>query len=124
MHSPASVLNSTATHLDHLCDELNDTTSLLNLLLGVFGNVAGADDDGNLGQTALAKDLGVAEGKEVKNGGFVGLLGKVLLALLSGDEGPELVQVDDGLPELLLGLVAKVVSGDAIARAVDGETYK
>lgn len=91
----------------HLCDELDNTTSLLDLLLGVLGNVTGANDDGDLGKTTLAEDLGVAEGEKVENGSLVGLLGEVLLALLSGDEGPELVQVDDGLPELLLGLVAE-----------------
>lgn len=93
----------------HLCDELDDTTSLLDLLLGVLRNVTGANDDGDLGKTTLAEDLGVAEGEKVENGSLVGLLGEVLLALLSGDERPELVQVDDGLPELLLGLVAGVL---------------
>lgn len=74
-----------------LCDELNDTTGGLNLLLGVTADVAGTDDDGDLGETALAEDLGVAEGKEVDDGGDVGLLAaQVGITLLGGDEGPEL----------------------------------
>jgi hypothetical protein len=88
-----------------LCDELDDTTGLLDLLLGLGAEVAGADDNGDSGETALSENLGVAEGQEVEDGSLVGLLGEVLLALLSGDERPELVEVDDGLPELVLELV-------------------
>lgn len=88
-----------------LCDELDDTAGLLDLLLGLSGEVTGADDDGDLGEAALAEDLGVAQGEQVEDGSLVGLLGEVLLALLSGDEGPELVEVDDGLPEVVLLLV-------------------
>jgi hypothetical protein len=74
-----------------LCDELNNTTGGLNLLLGVTADIAGTDDDGDLGETALAEDLGVAEGKEVDDGGDVGLLAaQVGITLLGGDEGPEL----------------------------------
>jgi hypothetical protein len=75
-----------------LCDELDNTTSLLDLALGILGEVTGADDEGNLRETTLSEDLGVAEGKEVEDGGSVrgALAGKVLLALLSGDQRPEL----------------------------------
>lgn len=74
-----------------LCDELDDTTGLLDLALGVLGEVAGTDDEGDLGDATLAEDLGVAEGEEVEDGGGLGgLVGQVLLALLGGDEGPEL----------------------------------
>ena len=90
-----------------LCDELDNTTGLLDLALSLGRDVAGADDDGDLGETALAEDLGVAEGQEVEDGGGVGvtLAGEVLLALLGRDEGPELLEVDDGSPELVLQLV-------------------
>jgi hypothetical protein len=75
-----------------LCDELDDTTGLLDLALGVLGEVAGADDEGNLRDATLAEDLAVAEGEEVEDGGGLGgLVGQVLLALLGGDEGPELL---------------------------------
>ena len=73
-----------------LCHELNDTTSLLDLLLCFFGYVSGADDDGYFGETALSEDLGVAEREEVKHRCLVGLLGEVCVALLSGDKRPEL----------------------------------
>jgi len=90
-----------------LCDELDNTTGLLDLALSLSRDVTGADDDGDLGETTLAEDLGVTEGKEVEDGGGVGvtLAGKVLLALLGGNEGPELLEVDDGSPELVLELV-------------------
>jgi hypothetical protein len=102
-----------------LCDELDDTTGLLDLLLGLGAEVAGADDNGDSGETALSENLGVAEGQEVEDGSLVGLLGEVLLALLSGDERPELVEVDDGLPELVLELVdcGRVRSGQTARRS-------
>ncbi len=88
-----------------LCDELDNTASLLDLLLGLSGEVAGADNDGDLREAALTEDLGVTEVEQVEDGGLVALLGEVLVALLSGDKGPELVEVDDGLPEVVLLLV-------------------
>ena len=100
-----SIRRQSSRQTRRLCDELDNTAGLLDLLLGLSGEVAGTDDDGDLGEAALAEDLGVAEVEEVEDGGLVALLGKVLLALLSGDEGPELVEVDDGLPEVVLLLV-------------------
>lgn len=74
-----------------LCDELNNTTDGLDLLLGVTADVAGTDDDGDLRKAALSEDLGVAEGQEVDDGGDIGLLAaQVGVTLLSGDERPEL----------------------------------
>lgn len=74
-----------------LCDELDNTARLLDLALGVLGEVAGADDERNLRDATLAEDLAVAEGEKVEDGGGLGgLVGQVLLALLGGDEGPEL----------------------------------
>ena len=87
---PKSILSCVVVTC-RLCDELDDTTGLLDLALGVLGEVAGTDDDGDLRDATLAEDLGVAEGEEVEDGGGLGgLVGQVLLALLSGDEGPEL----------------------------------
>ena len=100
-----SIRRQSSRQTRRLCDELDNTAGLLDLLLGLSGEVAGTDDDGDLREAALAEDLGVAEVEEVEDGGLVALLGKVLLALLSGDEGPELVEVDDGLPEVVLLLV-------------------
>lgn len=79
------------TNIQRLCDQLNDTTGLLDLLLGITAEVAGTDDEGDLGETALAEDLGVAKGQEVDDGGGVGLLAaQVGITLLGGDESPQL----------------------------------
>lgn len=76
-----------------LCDQLNNTTGLLDLLLGITAEVTGADNDGDLGETALSENLGVAEGQEVDDGGGVGLgAAQVGVTLLGGNKGPELYQ--------------------------------
>ena len=54
-----------------LCDELDDTTSLLDLPLGVLGEVSGADDQWDLRDATLSEDLGVTEGQEVEHRGGV-----------------------------------------------------
>jgi hypothetical protein len=75
----------------HLSNQLNNTTGLLDLLLSVPADVSGADNDGDLGDTALAQNLGVAQGEEVDDGGGVGLLAaQVGIASLGRDEGPQL----------------------------------
>lgn len=80
----------------HLSNELNNTTGSLDLLLSIPAEVASADDDGDLGETALAENLGVAEGKEVDDGGGVGLLAaQVGITLLGGDERPQLYWEDN-----------------------------
>jgi hypothetical protein len=89
-----------------LCHQLNDTTGLLDLLLRQLAHPPRAHDERDLGKAALAEDLGVAEGEEVEDGDGVLLgAGNVGLAGLGGDESPELVEVDDGLPEVVLLLV-------------------
>lgn len=72
-----------------LCHKLNDTTGLGDLLLGQLADVSCADNNGSLRQTALAEQLGVAEGSEVDDGGGFGL-GQVLLARLGGNQRPQL----------------------------------
>ena len=75
----------------NLRHQLDNTTGLGDLLLSQLADVPGADDDRDLGDAALAEDLGVAQGEEVEDGGGVLLLaGEVGLAGLGGDEGPEL----------------------------------
>jgi len=89
-----------------LCDQLNNATGSDNLLLSELADPAGADDEGNVGKATLSEDLGVAEGEEVEDGDGVGLLaGDVGLTLLKGDEGPQLLDVDGRLPEVVLLLV-------------------
>lgn len=77
--------------LPFLRDELDDATSLLQLGLGQAGHEAGADDNRDGRDAALAQKLGVAQGQQVDNGQDVGVgVGQVLLALLLRDERPEL----------------------------------
>ena len=74
-----------------LCDQLNDTTSLGDLSLRLLGEPPSANDERNLGESALAENLAVAEGEEVEDGDGIALLGdEVLVALLGGDQRPEL----------------------------------
>lgn len=90
----------------NLTNQLDDTSNGFYLLLSELGNVAGLDDDWDIRKPSLSKDLGVAEGQKVDDwGNITGLLGEVLLAGLGRDEGPELVEVDDGIPEVVLLLV-------------------
>ena len=89
-----------------LSDELNDTTGLLDLLLSKAADPAGADDQRDLRETALSEDLGVTEREEVEDGDGVLLgTGDVGLTGLERDERPELVEVHNGLPEVVLLLV-------------------
>jgi len=84
--SKKRIFQDATLSIRHLCDELASTTSLGDLLLGVLGEVTGADDDWDLWETALAEDLAVAVGEEVDDwGGVGGLVGEELLALLSWD---------------------------------------
>ena len=74
-----------------LCHQLNDAAGLGDLLLRQLAHPPRADDERDLGDAALAEDLGVAEGEEVEDGDGVLLgAGDVGVAGLGGDEGPEL----------------------------------
>jgi hypothetical protein len=75
----------------YLTDQLNDTTSFLDFALSLGGEVSCTNDERDFWNATLAENLGVAEGEEVKDWSGVGfLVGKVLLALLDWDKGPEL----------------------------------
>lgn len=76
----------------HLCNELNNTAGLLDLALSFLANIASLDDDGNLRETALSEDLGVAQREKVEDNSLVGRSAavNVLLAGFFGDERPEL----------------------------------
>ena len=77
-----------------LCDELNNTTGLGDLLLSQAADPAGADDEGDSGEAALAENLGVTEGEEVDDGDGVLLLAlEVGLTGLLGNQAPELVEL-------------------------------
>lgn len=59
-----------------LCDQLNHTTSLLDLSLGLLAEPSCSYDDWNLWNSALAEDFGVSEWEEIEDGGGVGLLAR------------------------------------------------
>ena len=105
-----------------LCDELNDTTSLLDLLLSLSGDVAGADDDGDSGETTLSEDLGVTVVEEVEDGGVAGLVGEVLGALLGGAVVTETVFTIPGMGRLVVQSIARrdypVIQGAVMAIAM------
>lgn len=91
-------------HDSRLRHQLNDTTSLLDLPLGVAAEVSRAHNDGDVREAALAQDLGVSEREQVDDGRSVGLLSaQVGLARLGGDERPELhrrVQISPNCPPI------------------------
>jgi len=90
----------------YLTDQLDDTTCFLDFALSLCGEVSGTDDEWDFWDATLSKNLGVTEREEVEYWSGVRLLvGQVLLALLDWNEGPELVQVDDWLPEVVALLV-------------------
>lgn len=74
-----------------LGNELNDATSIRDLLLRLGADVSGANNDGGLRQAALSEELGVSESVEVDERSGVG--GRVLQGLLAdigGDQRPQL----------------------------------
>ena len=86
--------------------KLNNAAGLLDLLLSQPADPSCAHDQRDLGDAALAEDLGVAEREEVEDGDGVLLgTGDVGLTGLERDERPELVEVHNGLPEVVLLLV-------------------
>lgn len=104
----------------HLSNQLGNTARLLDLLLSVPAEVAGTDDNRDLGDTALAQDLGVAEGEEVDDRGGVGLLAAhVGFALLGRDEGPQLFKTIQSAthPPQILFRISSALRGP-IVRAV------
>lgn len=76
----------------HLSNELDNTTGLLDLALSLLADVAGLDDDRNVGKTTLSENLGVTEREEVEDNGLVGrgVGAQVLLASLLRNKSPEL----------------------------------
>lgn len=80
--------------LSSLSSQKAGTTGSLDLLLGLLAEELGLDDHGDVGQTALAKNLEVAGLGGVNDGGLaiLGLLG-LFLGLLR-HEGPQALDVD------------------------------
>jgi hypothetical protein len=76
----------------HLSNELNNTTGLVDLALSLLADVAGLDDERNVGETALSENLGVTEREKVEDNSLVGrgVGAQVLLASLLRNKSPEL----------------------------------
>lgn len=87
----------------HLSNELDNTTGLLDLALSLLADVAGLDDERNVGETTLSENLGVAEREEVEDNGLVGrgVLAQVLVTSLLGNKSPELsIEISTHCPPL------------------------
>ena len=95
-----------------LGNELNDTTGGLDLLLGDLGDESSLDDDRDVGELTLTEDLAVTVSESVDDGGSGLRSGReVLVSVLSGNKGPQVLDVDDGLPEVV-GLLVEVSHTD------------
>lgn len=70
-----------------LCNQLNNTTSFLDLSLGLLADPSCSYNQRNLWDATLAEDFRVAEGEKVKDGSGIGFLaGDVLVAGLFRDQ--------------------------------------
>jgi len=103
-----------------LCYQLDLAAGFRDLAFGFFADITSLDDNWDFWYPASAEELGVAELEEVDDGSLAfGLLSEVFLAHLFGHKSPQLlhsqlrtreqfesatdlVEVDDGLPEVVL----------------------
>lgn len=85
--------------------EDTNTTSSLDLLLGLLTEELGLDDNGNLGEGTLAENLEVTSTCNIDNRGLTVLAVGVSLAGLLRNKRPELVDVHDGNVVLVLLVV-------------------
>lgn len=92
--------------LFRLGNQLNDTTSSLDLLLSQLRNQSSLNDDWDVRNSTLTQDLTVtgSQGVDNRSSSRVRRL-QVLVSLLLWDQSPELVKVEDRSPELVLLLV-------------------
>lgn len=92
--------------LSRLSNQLNDTTSSLDLLLSQLRNQSSLNDDWDVRNSTLTQDLTVtgSQGVDNRSSSRVRRL-QVLVSLLLWDQSPELVEVEDRSPELVLLLV-------------------
>jgi hypothetical protein len=77
--------------LGNLSHQLYDTTRLFDFALSILAEITCSDDEWDLWDAALAKNLAVAEWEKIEDRSGVGLAaGEVLVALFLWDESPEL----------------------------------
>lgn len=75
----------------HLCNQLDNTTGLLDLSLGLLAEPSRSHNDRDLWDSALSENFGVSEREEVENWCGIGLLaGDVGIAGFLRDKRPEL----------------------------------
>lgn len=77
---------------DSLRDKLDSTTNFGDLALRLFADVSRLDHHGHVGQTTLAKQLGVAQREQIDDGSSIrgGVLGQIFVSRLLRHEGPQL----------------------------------
>merc|ERR1719333_1629098 len=85
--------------------KLAGATHGLDLLLGLLGEELGAHHHRHLRDPAGAQHLRVASADDINDGHLAVAAVLVVPEGLLADEGPQALQVDGGLVELLLGLV-------------------
>lgn len=95
-------------HFLHLGSEDASTTSSLDLFSGLLGEELGLHDNGNLGESAVAKNLVVAVLGDINDGGL--LLALPVLGI-EARERPDVINVDGGAIVLRL-LVVEVAHAD------------
>lgn len=94
-----------------LGNKLHSTANCLDLLLGALTDKSGTDNNRNSGDAALTEDLAVAGSQSINHWSRSGRSSrKVLLAVLTRDETPELVQVKNWAPLTVLQEVEVTVT--------------
>lgn len=79
------------SNVGYLRNKLNNTAGGSDLLLSQLAHPSRPDDQGDLGDAALAQNLRVTQGKQVKNGGGLLLLARdVGVTGLLGNQRPQL----------------------------------
>ena len=73
-------------------DENDAATGFGDLAFGFLADIAGLDDDRDVGEAAFAEDFGVSESEKVDDGGGVlrSAFGKVLVLGFLGKQAPKL----------------------------------
>lgn len=89
-----------------LSDQFNNTTSSLDLFFSQLRNESGLDNDRDVWNSTLTQDLTVTSSQSVNNwSSGLGRRLQVFFSLFFRDQSPQLVQVQDWFPEVVLLLV-------------------
>nr|AAN65372.1 YGL102C-like protein [Kluyveromyces lactis] len=89
-----------------LSNQFNNTTSSLDLFFGQLGDESSLDDDWDIWDSTLTQNLTVTGSQGVNDwSSRLGSRLQVFFSLFFWDQSPQLVQVQDWLPEMSLLLV-------------------